>query len=78
MDVDASMPAAKTYTTSQVALLVGIHKRTLFRWLEDGKIAEPPRNRSNRRIFTDEDLTTIRNFATRLYPPPRRRERVRT
>ena len=72
-----SMPPAKTYTTPQVAKLVGIHQRTLIRWLEDGKIAEPPRNRSNRRVFTDDDIDTIRSFATRLYPPPRRKERAR-
>jgi predicted site-specific integrase-resolvase len=30
-------------STSQAASQVGVSKRTLFRWLRDGKIAEPER-----------------------------------
>ena len=66
------MPARKTYTTTEVAKLAGIHPRTLERWLRQGKVAEPARNRSNERVYSEDDVAAIVSFATRLYPPPKR------
>jgi excisionase family DNA binding protein len=49
------------YRSSQVAKILGMSSRTLYRMLADGRIPEPMRNPENRyRIWTDVDLQTIR------------------
>ena len=49
------------YRSSQVAKILGMSARTLYRMLSDGRIPEPMRNPENRyRIWTDVDLQTIR------------------
>ena len=49
------------YRSSQVAKILGISPRTLYRMLADGRIAEPMRNPDNRyRVWTNVDLQTIR------------------
>jgi predicted DNA-binding transcriptional regulator AlpA len=47
--------------TSQVARILGITKKTLYRMLQDGRIPEPPRDPSNNyRIWGQNDVETIR------------------
>ena len=41
-----------TYSSSIVAKLAGINTETLFRWLDDGRLDEPPRDDAGRRVFT--------------------------
>ncbi len=49
------------YRSAQVAKILGISPRTLYRMLADGRIPEPMRNEDNRyRLWTDVDLQTIR------------------
>jgi excisionase family DNA binding protein len=49
------------YRSAQVAKILGISTRTLYRMLSDGRIAEPMRNEDNRyRVWTDFDLQAIR------------------
>lgn len=49
------------YRSAQVAKILGITPRTLYRMLADGRITEPMRNPDNRyRLWTDVDLQTIR------------------
>jgi len=49
------------YRSSQVAKILGISSRTLYRMLADGRISEPMRNPQNRyRVWTDVDLQQIR------------------
>lgn len=49
------------YRSSQVAKILGITPRTLYRMLATGKILEPMRNPTNGyRLWTDVDLQTIR------------------
>ena len=53
------------YRSSQVAKILGISPRTLYRMLADGRVAEPMRNPNNRyRVWTDVDLQTIREGLT--------------
>ena len=49
--------------TQDVAKAVGVSKRTLLRWLHEGKIPETVRDRNNYRLFTEEDVDRIREFA---------------
>ena len=49
------------YRTAQVAKILGVSSRTLYRMLADGRIPEPMRNPENRyRLWTGVDLQTIR------------------
>ena len=49
------------FRSSQVAKILGISPRTLYRMLADGRIQEPLRNPDNRyRQWTEVDLQTIR------------------
>lgn len=49
------------YRSSQVAKIVGVTPRTLYRMLSAGRIPEPMRNPENQyRLWTDVDLQAIR------------------
>lgn len=56
----------KYYQTKEVAEIVGVHRDTLFRWLRDGKISEPKRNRNNWRAFSKSDLDSIVEFSSQV------------
>jgi len=49
------------YRSSQVAKILGVTPRTLYRMLGDGRIQEPMRNPNNQyRLWTEVDLQAIR------------------
>jgi excisionase family DNA binding protein len=49
------------YRSSQVAKILGVTPRTLYRMLADGRIQEPMRNPENQyRLWTEVDLQAIR------------------
>lgn len=49
------------YRSSQVAKILGMSPRTLYRMLADGRIQEPMRNPENQyRVWTDVDIQSIR------------------
>lgn len=50
-------------TTGTVAKMAGVHRDTLLRWLRNGKVPEPDRNRHGWRIFTREEAQAIVEFA---------------
>jgi len=52
----------RTFSTAEVAKLVGINRRTLYRWLYAGQIPEPKRGRlagRNFRIWTQRDVNRV-------------------
>ncbi|MBV9083280.1 MAG: helix-turn-helix domain-containing protein [Acidobacteriaceae bacterium] len=54
------------YRSSQVAKILGMSSRTLYRMLADGRIPEPMRNPDNQyRVWTEVDLQTIREALQR-------------
>jgi len=54
------------YRSSQVAKILGMSSRTLYRMLADGRIPEPMRNPDNQyRVWTEVDLQTIREVLQR-------------
>jgi DNA modification methylase len=59
-----------TYTTKQVSQMAGIHRDTLLRWLREGRISEPGRDRNGWRIFTDEEAQAIIDFAQQTTGTP--------
>lgn len=54
------------YQTREVSKIVGIHRDTLLRWLREGRIPEPKRNRNNWRIFSHTDLSGIVEFTQQV------------
>jgi excisionase family DNA binding protein len=49
------------YRSAQVAKIVGVSPRTLYRMLASGRIPEPMRNPDNRyRLWSEVDLHAIR------------------
>jgi len=54
------------YRSAQVAKILGVTPRTLYRMLADGRISEPMRNPQNRyRLWTEVDLQQIREALNR-------------
>ena len=56
--------------TKQVAELAGISKETLLRWLKDGKVGEPARDRNGWRAFSEKDAQAVVKYATKIIPSP--------
>ena len=55
----------KFYSSMETALAAGISKPTLLRWLKNGDIPEPKRDRRGWRIFSEVELGKIRAWAHR-------------
>ena len=54
----------KNFSTAEVAKMAGIHRDTLLRWLRQGLVSEPKRDRREWRIFSEEEAREIVQFAT--------------
>jgi predicted DNA-binding transcriptional regulator AlpA len=53
--------SAHNLTTAQVARLLGVTKKTLYRMLQDGRIPEPVRNPDNNyRLWIPQQIEAIR------------------
>ena len=56
----------RSYRSAEVAKILGVSPRTLYRMLAAGRIPEPMRNPENRyRLWTEVDLQTIREVLHR-------------
>ena len=53
----------RSFSTSEVAALAGIHRDTLLRWLRERTVSEPGRDRRGWRVFSAEEAATIVAFA---------------
>jgi excisionase family DNA binding protein len=55
-----------TLTTTQVARILGVTPKTLYRMLKDGRIAEPARNPSNNyRIWSAYEIQRLQEEFSR-------------
>ena len=54
------------YITSEVCEEAGISRPTLFRWLRLGMFKEIRKNRRGWRIFTEEELNTVKAETRRI------------
>ena len=53
--------SAQNLTTAQVARVLGITKKTLYRMLQDGRVPEPGRNLDNNfRVWVPQQVEAIR------------------
>jgi len=66
----------RTLTTHEVAKMAQVHRDTLLRWLREGRIPEPSRDRNGWRVFTPEEAEGVVNYAKQeQQPAPRQRVR---
>lgn len=60
------MGRKKIYLTSEVTEMLGITKKTLYRWEAQGKIPKAKRElASNYRVYTAEDIEKIKKSRKR-------------
>jgi predicted DNA-binding transcriptional regulator AlpA len=53
--------SAQSLNTTQVARILGVTKKTLYRMLQDGRVPEPARNpENNYRIWVPQQVEAIR------------------
>lgn len=67
----------KTYSTAEVAWIVGVHKQTLLRWLYLRAVPEPKRHSSGGqdvRIWVDRDVERARKYKQANYRKGRGRK----
>jgi predicted DNA-binding transcriptional regulator AlpA len=58
--------SAQNLTTAQVARLLGVTTKTLYRMLHDGRVPEPYRNPDNNyRVWVPQQIEAIREEMTR-------------
>jgi hypothetical protein len=57
-----------TFGTAEVAGRAGVHRDTLLRWLREGKIPEPSRDRNGWRFFTQGEAQAVVQFARQGAP----------
>lgn len=55
----------KFYSTVEAAKAAGISKATLLRWLKNGDVREPKRDRRGWRIFSEIEVEEIQAWAHR-------------
>jgi len=54
---------SEQFTTHEVAQKAQVHRDTLLRWLREGRIPEPARDRNGWRIFTQEEVQAVVRYA---------------
>ncbi len=68
----------RTYTTKQVAPIIGIGRSTLVAWLRSGKVKEPRRIRGggiDARVWTARDVERVRKWKAAHYRKGRGRKK---
>jgi predicted site-specific integrase-resolvase len=58
------------YRTKDAAARAGVAKDTILRWLREGKVQEPIRDRNSWRAFSEEDIQAIVEYANQETPGP--------
>lgn len=60
----------RTYSTAEVARLIGVSKMTLLRWLYAGKLPEPEMQTFGgveSRVWSESDLSRAKDYRERNY-----------
>ncbi|HZS70273.1 MAG TPA: MerR family DNA-binding transcriptional regulator [Candidatus Acidoferrum sp.] len=52
--------SAHFYGTRQVAIALGVSKKTIYRWLERRLIPEPRRTAAGYRLWTEQEVESLR------------------
>jgi DNA-binding transcriptional MerR regulator len=54
------------YRTIEACRRAGISRATLFRWLKSGILEKSIKDRNGWRLYTEQDLDTLKNEAQRI------------
>ena len=68
---------SRAFTTQRVADSIGVSKRTLLRWLYEGKIREPKRvdfGGPSYRVWSQRDLRAAQEYKAKFYRKGRGRK----
>jgi CheY-like chemotaxis protein len=66
-NVPISLKGQKYYRTAETCSITGISRATLFRWLKEGILGEAEkRDRRGWRLFSEDDVTTIKDEAAKV------------
>ena len=57
------MPNSRRFSTAEVAKLAGVHRDTLLRWLRNGVVPEPGRDRRGWRSFSEAQTRAVAAYA---------------
>lgn len=60
------------FTTKQAAQAIGVSKETLLRWLYEGLVREPARDRRGWRVWTQKEIDRIATWNSATRPGPMR------
>jgi len=63
-----SLPEDRVYT-AEATKRAGISKATLLRWLKEGKVPEVARDVRGWRVFNEEDVERLKEYANKIIPP---------
>jgi site-specific DNA-methyltransferase (cytosine-N4-specific) len=55
----------ETYSTQQVADLVGVHKNTLLNWIRNRKVSDAERDWKGYRVWTGQDVKRLLDFKSK-------------
>jgi len=55
----------ETYSTQQVADLLGVHKNTLLNWIRSRKVSDAERDWKGYRVWTGQDVKRLLEFKSK-------------
>lgn len=55
--------------TREVANKIGVHPETIKRWIKQGKVPSPNRDRNGWYVFDEQDIKNITEYATKIHIP---------
>lgn len=62
-------PPENRIYTAEAAKRAGISKATLLRWLKQGKVPEVARDIRGWRVFSEDEVESIKEYANKIVPP---------
>ena len=65
------------HTTAEVAKRVGVCKRTLLRWVQEGLMPDVERDWRGWRVWSEKDINKTKAFMEAYHSQPKRRQRRR-
>src|SRR5215471_15199857 len=68
---------AHFFSLIEVSRLIGVHRTTLLRWISAGKVPDARRDRHGWRLFSEEQVETIKDFALYTADPADERDQLR-
>ena len=62
--------------TREVAKKIGVHPETIKRWIRQGKVATPHRDRNGWYVFDEQDIKIIMEYAHKIHVPEHKQPKL--